>query len=55
MEAAPVDAGPRKPTSIGSRLLRIAVWVAAVATLYPLCRWFAELKQRRSDRWLSYL
>jgi uncharacterized membrane protein len=32
-----------------------AVWIAAIAALYPLCRWFAELKQRRSDAWLSYL
>jgi hypothetical protein len=32
-----------------------AVWIAAVAALYPLCRWFSQLKQRRSDRWLTYL
>jgi len=30
-------------------------WGVVVLTLYPLCRWFAGLKQRRSDRWLSYL
>lgn len=30
-------------------------WVLVVATLYPACRWFAELKRRRSDWWLSYL
>jgi uncharacterized membrane protein len=30
------------------------VWIVAVITLYPLCRWFAGLKQRRSDAWLSY-
>src|ERR1700722_8312061 len=30
------------------------VWVLVVVTLYPLCRWFAGLKQRRSDAWLSY-
>jgi uncharacterized membrane protein len=29
-------------------------WVIVVLTLYPLCRWFAGLKQRRSDPWLSY-
>jgi hypothetical protein len=23
--------------------------------LYPLCRWFAEVKRRRRDWWLSYL
>lgn len=32
-----------------------AVWVAAIAMLYPLCRWFADVKQRRRDWWLSYL
>jgi uncharacterized membrane protein len=31
------------------------VWVIVVLLLYPLCRWFAALKQRRSDPWLSYL
>ena len=30
------------------------VWAVVVLTLYPLCRWFAALKQRRSDVWLSY-
>jgi uncharacterized membrane protein len=31
------------------------IWACVVLTLYPLCRWFAGLKQRRSDAWLSYL
>jgi len=31
------------------------VWVAVVAAMYPLCRWYAALKQRRADPWLSYL
>jgi hypothetical protein len=30
------------------------IWAAVVLTLYPLCSWFAALKQRRSDAWLSY-
>ena len=30
------------------------VWACAVLMLYPLCRWFAGLKQRRNDAWLSY-
>jgi uncharacterized membrane protein len=30
------------------------IWVVVVLSLYPLCRWFAGLKQRRSDAWLSY-
>ena len=32
-----------------------AVWIAIVVALYPLCRWFAGVKQRRQDWWLSYL
>lgn len=30
-------------------------WAAGVALLYPLCRWFAAVKRRRDDWWLSYL
>ncbi|MFL5386609.1 MAG: DUF1624 domain-containing protein [Longimicrobiaceae bacterium] len=30
-------------------------WSAGVALLYPLCRWFAGVKRRRKDWWLSYL
>jgi uncharacterized membrane protein len=31
------------------------VWAIVVISLYPLCRWFAALKRRRSDAaWLSY-
>ena len=31
------------------------VYVAVVVAVYPLCRWFAALKARRNDAWLSYL
>jgi uncharacterized membrane protein len=31
------------------------VWLGVVAALYPLCRWFARVKRRRRDAWLSYL
>lgn len=31
------------------------VWLLALALLYPPCRWFAGLKRRRGDWWLSYL
>ncbi len=31
------------------------MWVFVVAAMYPLCRWFAGLKARRSDAWLSYI
>jgi uncharacterized membrane protein len=32
-----------------------ATWIAVVALLYAPCRWFAGVKQRRRDAWLSYL
>jgi len=30
-------------------------WVTVVLAVYPLCRWFAALKARRRNAWLSYL
>jgi uncharacterized membrane protein len=32
-----------------------AIWIAIVLVLYPLCRWFASVKERRRDWWMSYL
>lgn len=32
-----------------------AVWIAVVVALYPVCRWFAGVKARRREAWLSYL
>jgi uncharacterized membrane protein len=29
-------------------------WLAVLAVLYPLASWFAEVKRRRRDWWLSY-
>ncbi|MEP7065318.1 MAG: heparan-alpha-glucosaminide N-acetyltransferase domain-containing protein [Gemmatimonadota bacterium] len=31
------------------------VWTLVVCGMYPLCRWYASLKARRNDPWLSYL
>jgi uncharacterized membrane protein len=31
------------------------LWIAVVVLLYPVCLWFARLKERRKDWWLSYL
>ena len=31
------------------------VWAFVVVVMYVPCRWFAALKQRRGDAWLSYL
>jgi uncharacterized membrane protein len=30
------------------------IWVCVVLVLYPVCHWFARVKQRRRDAWLSY-
>lgn len=30
-------------------------WIIIVALLYPLCRWYAGVKQRSRNPWLSYL
>ena len=31
------------------------VWALAIVILYVVCRWFAELKARRTDAWLRFL
>jgi uncharacterized membrane protein len=48
----PVTQPPGWPVSLPVVYL---VWVGVVLALYPLCRWYAALKQRRRDPWLSYL
>jgi len=46
----------RKPATYGLDLAGIyAVWLAVVVALYPLCRWFARIKRRQTEWWLSYL
>jgi uncharacterized membrane protein len=32
-----------------------AAWIVVLLLLYPACLWFARLKQRRHDWWLTYL
>jgi uncharacterized membrane protein len=32
-----------------------AMWITVVLLMYPLCRWYAAFKARRSDWWLGYL
>ncbi|HEV7891629.1 MAG TPA: heparan-alpha-glucosaminide N-acetyltransferase domain-containing protein [Pyrinomonadaceae bacterium] len=45
-----------EPEGYGYNLLVVyAVWLGVVLALYPLCRWFAGVKSRRRDAWLSYL
>ena len=31
------------------------IWALIVCAMYPLCHWYAALKARRSDPWLSYI
>src|SRR5262245_22912126 len=46
---------PQKPAAYGLGLAGIyAVWLGAVISLYPLCRWFAEVKRRHTEWWWSY-
>ena len=47
--------GSGLPPNYGYGLLTVyGIWILVVALLYPLCHWFAALKQRRRDAWLSY-
>ena len=50
-------AGPPPPTEgIGFGLPVVyLVWLTGLIILYPLCRWYAAVKARRRDWWLSYL
>ena len=44
------------PPGVGFNLAVVYVcWLIGVLLLYPLCRWFAAVKARRRDWWLSYL
>ena len=43
------------PKNYGYGLFGVyAVWLLVILLLYPLCRWFADLKRRRREAWLSY-
>ena len=45
-----------EPSVFGFRLWAVYLaWALGLVLLYPLCRWFAGLKRRRRDWWLSYL
>ena len=44
------------PPGMGFNLLVVYIcWITGVLLLYPLCKWFAGVKQRKRSWWLSYL
>ena len=53
----PVDATGLHPVASGSLGLPAvyAIWICVVAVLYLPCKWFAGVKARRRDWWLSYV
>lgn len=54
--ASPIDKFGSPPSGVGFRLWVVYIcWIAGVLLLYPLCKWFAGVKARRRDWWLSYL
>lgn len=55
MLAAPEGRLRQRESRILGVALAYAVTFAVIAVLYPLCRWFAGVKRRRRDPWLSYL
>jgi len=47
---------PEKLDGLGFGLPGVYLgWLAVLVILYPACRWFAGVKARRKDWWLSYL
>ena len=48
----PVTQPPGWPIALPGVYL---VWLSVIVMLFPLCRWFAGVKARRRDWWLSYL
>ena len=52
----PVDWFSNPPSGNGFSLWVVYLsWIGGVMLLYPLCKWFAGVKARRKDWWLSYL
>jgi uncharacterized membrane protein len=48
-------AGEPLPTDYGYSLPVVyGIWLGVLVILYPVCRWFADVKRRRRDAWLSY-
>ena len=57
-QPVPSMGGPAQafPAGFGYGLwVAYAVWIAIVIALYPLCKWYAAVKERNRSWWLSYL
>lgn len=53
---SPLNRPSPNPGNLGFSLWVVYVfWFLGLLLLYPLCRWFSEVKRRRRDWWLSYL
>ncbi|HEY4008973.1 MAG TPA: heparan-alpha-glucosaminide N-acetyltransferase domain-containing protein [Acidobacteriaceae bacterium] len=52
---APTPFVPGPPQATYSLTVVYLIWIAVVAALYLPCRWFAGVKARRREWWLSYL
>jgi uncharacterized membrane protein len=47
--------GTQPPPDFGGPLWTVYVsWILSLIVIYPLCRWFAGVRARRRDWWLSY-
>jgi hypothetical protein len=47
-------AGAKDPNSGVSLPVTMLAWLVGVFALYPLCKWYAGVKARRKDWWISY-
>jgi uncharacterized membrane protein len=52
LDRFPITQPPGWPVSLP---LVYLAWASVVVAVYPLCRWYATLRARRKDWWLSYL
>jgi uncharacterized membrane protein len=55
MLGSPFNWATAPPGSLFSLPVVYVIWIGVVLLLYPVCVWFADVKRRRRDPWLSYL
>jgi hypothetical protein len=52
LDRFPITQPPGWPLGLPAVYL---IWAGIVIALYPFCRWFAAVRARRQEKWLSYL